>query len=407
MKTITFRSSSADRILACPASHVTPSVKIVTSHPLAAMGTSVHAHLQGYSFGQWVEPSILAEQNGLNPDDWDEHAMLCAKGRRAWDSVKGWFPNPQAEIGMSHTVVYDDLGVSLTLTGHIDLWAIVEDLKEARILDWKTGYIDADHTNQMRAYAALLFAVPDFDHLETVRVAVIRVRDGTADWSTYTRDEISAWLRAAAERLSQTDIYNPSLETCRYCPRGHECEAKTAIVRAASASLMAPASAEDLFAGLPLDPEKRGPILAALLDRCKTLEAMTDQVRSLVKADVSLYGGVLPAGEKWQLEITTQRRQGISFEYGEEVLREQLGKNLGRCVTVSKTKWEKVIKDGAGRGQKGPAAMAAWEELRQASATTETIIEKLEVRKRQPKEIEEDGDSNAAATEPAAIAAGF
>jgi ATP-dependent exoDNAse (exonuclease V) beta subunit len=77
--------------------------------------------------------------------------ILYGMTRNAWAEVEQWFPEPR-ECERYFESTFGDL----LLTGHLDVLAFAEDDTEARICDYKTGWLDADCEDQQRGYGWLV-----------------------------------------------------------------------------------------------------------------------------------------------------------------------------------------------------------------------------------------------------------
>ena len=186
--TLTIRASALPRALRCPASVLSPGDRVDPVSEAAALGVAVHealAVLVATGSVRWDDLPALAARHGVPEDD---VRVLCGQAARMWaDGLGAAHPAATAEVAMSETVG------GLTITGTAD--ALVHD--EAAVLDWKSGRVDADHGDQLAAYAWL--AVMDAG-ADTARTTVAWIRDGEIETRTWTRDALRAWAAAAAAR---------------------------------------------------------------------------------------------------------------------------------------------------------------------------------------------------------------
>ena len=223
---IHLRPSSMDRALACPASLAIPDgeVQVGGDDDLARLGTAYHAYIGEYvASGSPVAPKQLAEQHHVDEDDL---SVLCHFGRECWSQIGGEFPNPLVE----HEFIYVDEAAGVTIKGHPDIVSIVGE--QARIPDWKTGYNDGDHDEQLRSYGFLV--CKEFPEIKTVLAAKVRIRDMEIDDVLFTRQELERWWVGAVERIKARDEYNPGIH-CGYCPRGATCPGKQAVLKQSAA----------------------------------------------------------------------------------------------------------------------------------------------------------------------------
>jgi hypothetical protein len=150
----------------------------------------------------------------------EEVRMLCGKASKMWKMLRETFPCALTEIAVSHEIPSLEVA-GLRLTGHIDLISIVGD--QVRILDWKTGRIDANYAHQMKAYLAMvLLAFPALTG-GTATIAWVR----TGDVENYTMDRATAlkWVADFEQRVVTWDGVYRTGDHCCHCRRLHECEA--------------------------------------------------------------------------------------------------------------------------------------------------------------------------------------
>lgn len=367
------RASSLPIISNCAAAAVNPKVRIESPNDAANLGTAVHEVL-----ASWIrhgpESSLIDSVAARDGVDVSEMTPLSWWGWSAWQSIAEHFPDPEVERGMVHAG--ED---GLILEGHADVRALSADGKRAMIADFKSGWIEGDWTEQMKAYAWL--ALRHFPGAESAYAAVLLIRDHTLDASVWTRDELDQWRDELSEHLQDTSIYSPGPH-CRYCRRALECDANQLALTVAGRAL-----AEKDVLMFPTDPVERGRVLGTLLDRVKMVEDLCEQARDAIKACVG-YGGPVPTGDGRQIQVRDEERREIDIKAGWEILSEELGAGLLDGLKVSKTAVEKQAMDKAPRGKKKEAAQALMKKLDDAGAVKVKVIHKLECR-RMPAAIEQ------------------
>ncbi len=365
----TIHCSSLPRIRRCTASATAPAIDIGGNSPEANLGTAAHHGLR-----RMVDGIDINEEELISIYDVERGPLgvLLALGRRHWGQLRDFYPNTRTEVEMEAGLPPGDSGA--ILTGTADVLALVEDMAEVRILDWKAG-VDRDHGQQLRGYAWL--ALEAHPWAETAHVAVVNILGQTVDRERFTRAEMDAWAALLVRDLTRAPQYNPG-EACRYCPHGATCHAKTAMLREAAQSVM---SAEHFFESLPDDLEERGAILARLLENCKWIVKHATDASDLIKADVQAHGGRLPDGNGGELAITSQVQKHIDPS-GLPVLREYLSEDeINEALTVGKGKVEAALGLKAPPRGKGKLIKSVMERLEAQEALVPKTIEKLERRR--------------------------
>lgn len=370
------RCSRLPLLSICAASAAAPEITIDDADEPARLGNAVH--------------EILAERVKSRPWSieeaafrWrvpeDEIAALVSWGWRYWQQVERWYPDPQTEVKLAIP----------SLTGTVDLLSVVGE--EVRILDWKSGRIEADATAQLRGYG--LLALRKFPECVTAHVSLLNIRTANISRERYTRPQLEQWWLDMGRHLD-AGVYTPGLH-CGHCPRGMDCPAKTRLVRQAT-SILLDTEMERLALTLPADPAERGAIWDRMRMRVKLVKDCCELVEKLHKADVALHGGVLPSDDPaWEWRLTAQERRTIEFGRGWPIL-QQAGlrpADLESCISVGKTKLEDLIRANAGRGQKGKAVKEIMDRLNEAGAIATTTIDRLE--RRRVHTITADNDGNA------------
>src|SRR5690606_31064659 len=177
------RASSLPLAFLCPASVRPPALRIVQSNNAADLGTAVHEALRSLAETGRVDWDALparAERHGANTD---EMRALWPVGCRPRNSVSDSFQGAITEQELKAEVA-----PGVTLTGHGDIMAI--SVTSMRVGDWKTGRKDADHSHQLRAYAAL--ALLSSQGIEEATGTALWLRDGEIENYTLTRADADA-----------------------------------------------------------------------------------------------------------------------------------------------------------------------------------------------------------------------
>jgi hypothetical protein len=363
-------------------------VKIETSSEAADLGTAFHAVISQKVKGVAVDVAEVAAANGV---DREELATVVGIGMAMWQKLEKHFPDPVSEHSFEPFLagkIEVDGPPLVQLTGTGDLLSLTDNGSVVRLLDWKSGWGDADHEAQVKGYALLaLYEIPTADR---VVASVMKVRRGILETYEWSRAELEMWWADLFSRmLSEADVYRPSPEACGYCPLFAECPARTAMLAAALVMLDA-------------NDEQRKPLtstpdgVAYILERARWVEKAAKSAIESVRAAVINAGGLLPLTDGRELRIESQVRTEIDFPAGEGVLRQHCGDELGKALSVRKGKSktdpdklgvEDIVRAKAARGQKDKAIESLMYELDQAAALKLTTIQRLELTKA-PKAIE-------------------
>lgn len=355
------RCSRLPLVEACPQSQVEPVVQIDTSGAEADTGTACHfgfaeAVALGNKAGSQYPLNVNAIAHTYRVDA-EELGVLLATTWKLWLRIRAQFPDPIIEKPLAYN------GAAFTLTGKPDLRAQFG--HEIRILDLKTGRVDVDPSAQLAGYAFLALQESD---AESVYACQLRPRDGQLEGWRWTRDEV-VWRIDQIMLAAGVGSYKPGRH-CAYCPRWHECPAALSMTRAAI-QLATGEISTDLTPAQALN-------LHAFR---KTADRASEFIQVVLRNHVAKAGGEVWDGEDG-LVIETRKLRKIDFETGEAVLREELGARMPEAVSVSKTKAERIMKDGAGRGAKTYAAKRLMDKLEAAGAVSVEEQERLELKRR-------------------------
>jgi len=354
------RSSAVPQVSACQASARPPAIKIASSSgEPARLGDALHEAQSLYvGLDAAVDsPKPLAQKHRV---DAEELGYLCYAGRKAWDTIKGYFSDPRCEEDFS----WIDEDSQIVLTGHPDVYSA--NLDNLVIADWKSGFLWSDAEPQLRAYAWLI--AQQFP-VKTITAFHVNIRRDEIERFDWTYDELAAWWHDLAQRITnEQDTYSPSYEACRYCPRFHECEAGEEFARKEIGIL----EAGDYSITL-------SPTMA--YQRAKFLIKIAEGVVESLRTMTAQAGGSL-ADESGELVLERQRREKIDAQRGWKTITDTLTihETLAAC-TISKTKLMESVKAPAPRGKKKEVADELMDRIRAAGAVSETFIEKLELRK--------------------------
>lgn len=373
------RCSSLPLIATCPAASVEPSVSIRTQSAEADLGSAAHEAIRARVERGGADLSAIAKAWSCEPDDL---GYLAHAGMLAWEQLRQWFPEPKFEVELELSTMHGGklagTGVHVTLSGHLDVLSEPPGVDEARVIDWKSGRLDSGWQDQVKGYALLATTLKK---KAKARCAVVRLRELTVDWFTWTRMELEEWfITDLVPRLAADNkTYNPGLH-CSYCPRSHECPAKTALLQDAIAVLLTKG-------GLPDGSEKSYDAgLVTAMKRIRLIEAFIKKVAPVIKAQVIEAGGKVEDGKDHALQIVTREYQYLRPGVAWPMLYEMLGDQLIDCVKLAKDKIVDLVRAAAPYRGKKAAVDALLAKLEQAGALATFTQERLEIR-RVPKSL--------------------
>lgn len=363
------RASASDRVEDCPASATAPTIRIEENRDDARMGSAVHSFLAEYILThERPDVAAIANEFDVNRDDLDK---LCRIAWAYWNEVRQYFHAPKTEIQLAP---YEEFGV--TATGTVDVISPTVDERTVYILDFKSGYGDNEHPNQLRTYGWLALNDPRFSKADRVIAIVLRLRQGQKETFKWDRGELQTWWESfAGNLLARQDVYRPG-HACTFCPLRFTCVARTTHLQSHLAALPQTAvmDVKTLTADQAIAAKKTIGILEKFLESAK----------AALKTHVATLPGERMVGTDGQeLVISHGEKRKISYAIGEDTLRAHLGDEVYGCVTVGNGKMEKAVSNATPRGSKSKAIAALWAELEEAGAVTTDVSEggRLEIRK--------------------------
>jgi hypothetical protein len=368
----TIRCSALPMAFRCPGSVRPVPVEINESNDAASVGTAAHEALRSLAETgslDWDAIQTIADRHNV---DADEVRMLCALGSKLWANVAPSFKDALTEVEFEADVdllldVTDQRIHSVTLTGHVDLYAVNGTI--ARAGDWKTGRKDSDYQHQMKGYGALILL--EDRTLTEVTITVLWVREGEIENYTMTRESLDPWLAGLAAVIHWDGIYHPGLH-CTHCRRYHDCEARTAMVRANVAALT----------GLTVDLANMEPEqIVGLVRQAETVAAVAKHLREAVKEHVLRSGNIVGDGTLITVE-TEEKRKLVPVAawpvldaagFGDEDFAASMDLRIGRV--------EKIIAQKAGKGKGAAAVRKLKADLEEAGAIDTVESQKLVIKR--------------------------
>jgi len=169
----------------CPASLQQPDgYTLSTENEASRLGTAVHDWLSDRLGGDTKPFEHYATKHSVKSKEVEK---LSLKAFRLWGEVSEYFPDPQVEV-------YHELKLpDMTLTGHMDVSDYNAVHRMAVVLDYKTGFLDGDHEEQIKTYG--LLALDLYPEAEKVFTIILNVRDYTRDQQVYTREALNEWYK--------------------------------------------------------------------------------------------------------------------------------------------------------------------------------------------------------------------
>lgn len=354
------RASRAPLAFACPGSVRPPSVSVSDENGPSRLGTAAHVVLRGLAESGAIDWSTIPEVAARYNVSPDEIRMLAGMAAKLWPTLAPSFPDAITEIPLRTEVAGF---YRYTLSGHVDFLSTSGTV--ARAGDWKTGRVDSNHAQQMRAYAALLLL--EDTELTEATSTVVWIRDGEIENYTMRREGLAVWLRELEDRVVNWDqAFRPGSH-CGFCPRLHECDAATAYVRrdvAAISDRLTVARAESEL-GLMAPSE-----IIELHRKADLVKRYADRVDDAIKAHVLAHGDVL--GDGVRLTIETNARRELDPVVAWPVL-EAMGfadMDFADCMDLRISRVEKRVAQKAGRGNGAAAVRELTTKLDEAEAIT-------------------------------------
>lgn len=367
------RASKMPLAFLCPGSARPATLPINEDSGPARLGTAVHEALRPLAEGgalPWAAIPEIAARHAVSTED---VRVLCAIAGKLWPTLAPTFPEAMTEVSLEAHFIGRN-GQTIHLTGHADLLSVRGTV--ARLGDWKTGRVDSNYGQQLRAYAALTLL--ENTELTEATATAIWIRDGEIENYTMRADELSSWTRELVERVAEWDgTFRPG-KHCPRCPRSHECEAATAMARRDVAimsdrALVARAEAE-LTTMAPAE-------IIALRQKAGMVRDYAFRIEEAIKAHVVAHGDIvadgvrltIDRGEKRELDpvVAWSVLEGAGFTDGD----------FADCMTLGISKVEKRVAEKAGRGGGAAAVRELGAKLEEAGAIVRKTNDYLKERR--------------------------
>lgn len=325
----------------------------------------------------------VVEAGATNPTDADVPAIAARFGvdekelaRLVWAGIDMWKSLEPSFRGALTEVPVVGRFPGFTLTGHADL--LVVDGRIAQGLDWKSGRVDRDFSEQMRGYCACVLAEnPDVDEVVWV-VAWLRERE--IERYAMKRSELPAWVERVRQEIIGWDgrTFRPGRH-CGYCRRSHDCRALVATAKRDIAILGEPSLAEQISVNLVDVPPQQ---IVALYRKAKLVEGLARSFTEAVRTHLAT-AKELDSGDGKALVLGEEERREVDALKAWPSLEKRLTpEELATCIDVRISKVEEVVAKKAGKGKGAGAKRDLAAELDAAEAVKITTHKKIkEVRK--------------------------
>ena len=338
----------------------------------AENGTAAHKCLEPLATKGAVEweniDNVCDELDGNS----EEVRMLCSKATKLWAKIRDTYPAAITEIAVSYELPALEVA-GLKLTGHIDVISIVGNL--VRILDWKTGRLDANYAHQMKAYLAMVILA--YPELEGGTATIAWVRSGDIENYTMTRQDALKWVHDFEERVINWDGVYRTGDHCVHCRRFHECQAGNTLARSYVAAIgdVGLDSVESQV--LTLEPDA----CVDLYHKARLVAQIADKALKAIKGRAEKQGEII--GKESKLYLDSEGRREIDPEKAWGVLSD-LGfqdADFAQVIKMPISKVEKRVAELAGKGNGTAAKRDLNQKLELAGAVEIREVFKLEERR--------------------------
>jgi len=359
-----YRASSVPRILRCPASSVAPDIYIDESGEAAAVGSAVHnvlAQVVEEGLTQLPEVGKAAELHRL-----EDYAELIRLGWAGVNALEDLRPSISNILGVEKSMACAEFKGTADMVFESDDGALC-------VLDWKSGFADADYADQLMTYAIMARAT--FGAYERYKTIIVWLRSREIEINSYEIEDLRAWELRWNEVI-KSDRYTPG-EHCKWCPRQFDCEARAQMVRAVSKDLV------EIEAG-QLTTNELADLYPKVLIVEKACKRYKDVLRAAVKdaGTVKLSDGrIMSMEEQEKKSIKFNKAYSYLMGYFECASIQDLLDVIGKSVTLGKKGLLDIIGEGAPRGQKGKRKMAVMDDLEKADAVSSFTSHRLSIKK--------------------------
>jgi hypothetical protein len=324
----------------------------------ATLGTAIHFVAQ-FFLKNHVWPDVLEVARKYNVNE-DELLRLFYALRDAMQEVLKW----GRVVHFEEQFKFDRDG--LILTGSPDLILKDDETGQYIIVDWKSGYIQSNHIEQMKGYGILLREKYDLNDAP-IKSAIVWLRSKeieVEEFSTGPRHIIKL-----LDLIVKAKEYNVTSH-CYYCPRANECPAREEELKGAANTLIEVNGA--------ISTEK----MIGLYDKAKLLEKALDTYKDRLRELLSA-GPVFDNGRIFEVKEIEIKRLKTQPTYAKLIA--EIGPSIVGMMNFDKKKLTKYFGDTA-PGGKGEYIKKRMAELEESDCFIKSIQKKISVKKGKPNE---------------------
>ncbi len=243
--------------------------------------------------------------------------------------------------------VRETIDHKLLLKGTMDL-VCRNDIGEYAIIDYKSGWLDTDYTNQLKGYALLArqaFSTGD----KSVHIITMRLRQNLLDIIKVTPDDMDIFSQALWRVVYEKPAPAMPGDFCAYCPGAGSCRPvinaikKTKIfwgghskrLAKAQSSTLTPATISNTYIKIQLAE--------------KLLEELKKQIKTILERE----GGSITLEDGSVLKIEEEQRESVLLAKALPLVAEALPSGhteqdlinaLGACCHFSQPKFNKLLR---------------------------------------------------------------
>ena len=322
---LTVRGSRLPLAMLCPGS-IRGGLGVDPVHPLATQGSALH----------YVMEAIVRDRLENLPADFESRCQsfnvdpedirdACLQAMRVWLRIRDDYPDPQVETALSCRITDD-----FVLTTHPDVYSIVDpgDGKTitVRVADWKSGFSDSDHSDQVYAgWAAVSSLIPAGKSVR-FEADIVRCRINAHDQMYSSEQNLHRWLTRVRDHVFHWDgAFHPGPH-CHRCPMSLACDAKGEMVKGLVRDLtgdddtgMNVAMAQVQSADA--DMQRKGAAhIFGILEMAKVLNERANMFRSIIKNSCAETGPI-PISDTKQWSMVKTTRTSINLGRGQDILK--------------------------------------------------------------------------------------
>lgn len=229
--------------------------------------------------------------------------------------------------------------------------------KHLRILDWKSGWKEGNHGQQMAAYACLgFFSDPT---IQSVTVYIVYLRHGTIETLTFDRKQIADWIIDVTKRIIERKNIFVTGGHCDWCIHVNDCTARKEWMKNALAVWDLPKGDLRAVENLP-----------EVLDKVSAIENACKNFRHALKAEIKT-NGPIPLKDGQEMRLEEQTREVILADVAWDSLWLEHGLELLQAVEIKKGKLLDLVASKAPPRGKGEAKADCMEILADLEAIEE------------------------------------